>query len=206
MIVQMLTFVLIGILFLAVPDFLSRYWLVPMTSVVLLWLGWDVLKVVAGLIGGALADKGSVWIVCFAGLIAQSLFVFLASEAAESAMLKKGDWKLGWFLVSVGFIFAFGTTTDGFVGGPFVKLMTEVERLIGQACYEELFTRSVTVIALGEAAGNLYAGWLYGKMGFGMCLYLFAWAHLICMLVCAYAMQGLVRPPFEQEKKPMDAP
>merc|ERR1719379_818862 len=161
MVVQMMTFVLIGILFLMVPDFLHKYWRVPMEWIVLLWLGWDICKVFLGVIGGGIADKGNVWITLFGGLICQSFAVFLTSESANAAMEEKEDYKLGWFLVATGIVFGLGTTTDGFIGGPFVKLMTEVERLLGHECYEELFAISVTVIAFGELIGNLYAGYVY---------------------------------------------
>merc|ERR1719235_2040926 len=58
MTIQMLTFILVGILFLAVPDFLSAYWHVGMLFLTLMWVVWDILKVIGSLIGGWCADKG----------------------------------------------------------------------------------------------------------------------------------------------------
>merc|ERR1719262_1436738 len=99
------------------------------------------------------------------GLILQSFMVFLVSESATAALQAKGAVVLTWFLLATGVVFGLGTTTDGFIGGPFVKLMTEVERLLGNECYEEMFAISVTVVALGESLGNMYAGWVYESIG-----------------------------------------
>merc|ERR1719456_1314930 len=49
--IQMLTFILVGILFLAVPDFLSSYWEVSMGFLTLMWVGWDIFKVCLSLVG-----------------------------------------------------------------------------------------------------------------------------------------------------------
>jgi len=206
MTIQLLTFIIIGIFFLIVPDFLFNFWNISMSTMIMMWLGWDVLKVIMGCIGGGLTDVASTWHVCFAGLIIQSFMIFIVSEAAGSAQNEKQDWKFGWFVVSVAITLGLGTTIDGFIGGPFVKLLTEVERLLGHECYEELFTISVTVVAFGEMAGNFYAGWAYDAMGFNLCTYGFAWCHLIGMLVCGYTIQGLVRPLFDSEKRGLDDP
>jgi len=205
MIVQLLTFILIGIFFLLVPDFLHNHWEFSMGSLVMLWLSWDFVKVVLGLAAGGMADRGNTWIVCMCGLLLQSFMIFLVAEAANAALASKDEWKLYWFLISVGVIFGLGTTVDGFIGGPFVKLMTEVERLLGKDCYEELFAISVTVVALGEALGSIYAGYVYQYVGFGFALSGFAWCHLIGMLICAYSIQGMVRPLFDTEKRGLDS-
>jgi len=206
MVIQLLTFIIIGIFFLIVPDFLVNFWGVTMSTMVMIWLGWDVLKVFMGVIGGGLTDNANTWLVCFGGLIIQSFMIFIVSEAAGSAMETKADWKFGWFIVSVAITLGLGTTIDGFIGGPFVKLLTEVERLLGQECYEELFTISVSVVAFGEMAGNFYAGWAYDTLGFNLCTYGFAWCHLVGMLICGYTIQGLVRPLFDTEKRGLDDP
>lgn len=204
MCIQMLTFILVGILFLAVPDFLSAYWQVSMMYLTVMWVCWDIMKVIGSVIGGFCADKGNPWITTFAGLIVQSFVMMLTSEAAESAMQSKDDWKFYWFLISCGMVLSLGTTIDGFIGGPFIKLMTEVERMLGNVCYEELFAVSCSVVACGEAVGNLYCGFVYSALGFGLTLYSFAWFQLVGMVVCGYCMQGLVRPLFDTEKKAMD--
>lgn len=211
MTIQLLTFIIIGIFFLIVPDFLVNFWGVTMNTMVMIWLSWDIIKVLMGVIGGGLTDSSSTWHVCFAGLIIQSFMIFIVSEAAGSSLNegsgdKAPDWKFGWFVVSVAITLGLGTTIDGFIGGPFVKLLTEIERLLGQECYEELFTISVTVVAFGEMAGNFYAGWAYDYFGFNLCTYGFAWCHLIGMLCCGYGIQGSVRPLFETEKKGLDDP
>merc|ERR1719235_499167 len=172
----------------------------------MMWLGWDLLKVGLGLVAGNLADNQNVWVVSMLGLLAQSFMIFIVAEAANAALQSKEEWKLTFFLIAVGCVLGLGTTVDGFIGGPFIKLMTEVERLLGQECYEELFAISVTVIAFGELLGNLYAGYVYEIVGFGFALHGFAWVHVICMLGCGYSIQGMVRPLFDDEKRPLDHP
>jgi MFS family permease len=208
MCIQMMTFMLIGILFLAVPDFLYSYWLLGIITLTCMWLAWDVMKVAGSILGGWCADMGNAWITTFAGLILQSFCMMLTSEAANAAMERKADWKFWWFIVAVGITLSLGTTVDGFIGGPFVKLMTEVERKLGKVCYEELFSISCSVVACGEALGNLYCGYVYQTLGFGMTLYSFAWFQLVGLLICGYCVQGLVRPLFDKEgegKKELDA-
>jgi hypothetical protein len=131
--------------------------------------------------------------------------MMLTSEAANAAMEKRADWKFWWFIIACGLTLSLGTTVDGFIGGPFVKLMTEVERKLGKVCYEELFSISCSVVACGEAIGNLYSGWVYQTLGSGMTLYSFAWFQLVGLLICGYCVQGMVRPLFEKEKKELDA-
>merc|ERR1719198_1639070 len=114
--------------------------------------------------------------------------IFAASDAATAALESKAEYKFGWFLLAVGVIFTLGTTVDGFIGGPFVKLMTEVERLLGKVNYEEMFCISCSVVACGEAVGNLYCGFLYSSMGFGMTLYSFAWFQLVGMVIAGYCV------------------
>merc|ERR1719235_2446507 len=172
----------------------------------MMWLGWDLLKVGLGLAAGNLADNQNVWVISMLGLLAQSFMIFIVAEAANAALHSKEEWKLTFFLIAVGCVLGLGTTVDGFIGGPFIKLMTEVERLLGQECYEELFAISVTVIAFGEMMGNFYAGWAYDALGFNLCTYGFAWCHLVGMLCCGYGIQGMVRPLFETEKKGLDDP
>jgi len=204
MAIQMMTFMLIGILFLAVPDFLYAYWDVGIVALTLMWVLWDVMKVCGSLMGGYIADSSSPWAVTFGGLMSQSFMMMITAEAANSAIDGKVGWKFYWFLGAVGFVFSMGTTVDGFIGGPFVKLMTEVERMLGKVCYEELFCISCSVVACGEAVGNLYCGFLYTAFGFGMTLYSFAWFQLIGLLVCGYCIQGHIRPLFEDDKKELD--
>merc|ERR1719375_411819 len=136
----------------------------------------------------------------------QSFMMMVTSEAASAAMGENGkhEWKFWWFIIAAGGVLALGTTVDGFIGGPFIKLMTEVERMLGKVCYEELFCISCSVVACGEAVGNLYCGFLYTAFGFGMTLYSFAWFQLIGLLCCGYCVQGHIRPLFEDGKKELD--
>jgi MFS family permease len=205
MAIQMMTFMLIGIMFLAVPDFLYSFWDIGMLSLTLMWVLWDMMKVAGSLLGGTIADRGSPWVVTFGGLMIQSFMMMITAEAANSAMDKQVGWKFYWFVIAAGSVFAVGTTVDGFIGGPFVKLMTEVERMLGKVCYEEMFCISCSVVACGEAVGNLYCGIIYSWLGFGMTLYSFAWFQLVGMLIAGYSVQGLIRPLFEKEKKELDS-
>lgn len=200
MVVQMMTFTLIGILFLAVPEFLSSYFHVGTVMMTVMWVGWDIMKCIGSVIGGYCADKFSPWAVTFGGLILQSFFMMACSDASNSALEAKAAWNYYWFLISVGIVFSLGTTIDGFIGGPFVKLLTEVERMLGQVRYEELFSISCSVVACGEAMGNLYCGMVYSQLGFGFTLYSFAWFQLVGILVCGYAVQSMVRPLFDAGK------
>jgi len=201
MLIQMMTFMLIGILFLAVPDFLYAYWHMGIIGLTLMWLIWDVMKVMGSVLGGWCADMGNAWITTFLGLFLQSFVMMLSSEAANAAMETRADYKFWWYIIAIGLTLSLGTTVDGFIGGPFVKLMTEVERRLGKVCYEELFSISCSVVACGEAVGNLYCGWVYNLMGFGMTLYCFAWFQLVGLLICGYCVQGMVRPLFEKRKE-----
>merc|ERR1719387_1874425 len=90
MTIQMLTFILVGILFLAVPDFLSAYWHVGMLFLTAMWVVWDVMKCLGSFLGGYCADKGNPWTTTFAGLITQSFMMMLTSSAADSAMSSGG--------------------------------------------------------------------------------------------------------------------
>lgn len=198
--VQMMTFMLVGILFLAVPEFLSGYFQISTIMMTLMWVGWDIMKVIGSLIGGYIADHGSAWAVTFGGLILQSFMMMATSDAAQACLEDKRSWKFYWFLGTVGFVFSLGTTIDGFIGGPFIKLLTEVERMLGQVRYEELFSISCSVVACGEAVGNLYCGLVYKQLGFGVTLYSFGWFQLVGILICAYMIQALVRPLFDEEE------
>lgn len=201
MVVQMMTFILVGILFLSVPEFLSAYFQVTTMFLTMMWVCWDIMKVVGSLLGGWVADRCSPWAVTFGCLILQSFMMMLTSDAAQACLESKMPWKFYWFLSTVGFVFSMGTTIDGVIGGPFIKLLTEVERMLGQVRYEELFSISCSVVACGEALGNLYCGFVYRSLGFGMTLYTFGWFQLLGILVCAYAVQSLVRPLFEAQEE-----
>merc|ERR1719443_2609895 len=106
MVIQFLTFVIIGIFFLAVPQYLMTFWGMDLNFMVVLWLGWDMLKVIGGVIGGVLADKHNLWVVCFGGLMLQSFMIFLTSEAASAGYLGKAEWKYHWLLWSIGLTLA----------------------------------------------------------------------------------------------------
>merc|ERR1719326_1087800 len=127
--------------------------------------------------------------------------MMLATSAGQGA---GGGDKLGtettrfaMFVIVSGAILTMGTTADGFIGGPFLKLLAEVERVLGQTRYEELFSISYSVMALGMLIGNLYSGAVYRALGFSLTVYAFAWFQLIGVIFCGLAIGDQVRPIFQ---------
>lgn len=197
MAVQLMTFLLIGIFFMAVPTFLAEEYDVGAGALTIMWVSWDIMKMAGSLIGGWCADCSSAWLTTFGGLILQAILIKLTGDAAASTRLGSEMMRFYVFVFTAGTVLALGTTNDGFIGGPFLKLLAEVERVLGQTRYEELFSISYSVMALGMLIGNLYSGAVYRALGFSLTVYAFAWFQLIGVIFCGLAIGDQVRPIFQ---------
>jgi len=180
----------LGIIFMAVPQFMVEELALGSTQISIFWLASDMSRVLGSVSGGFLADYLKSWDAFFGGLLLQHIgqfaLIVLASQSTPNV-----------FLLCFSFVFIFGTTEDGILGPSFMKMITSLEarqreRAKGDQThsgerFEEILSMMEFITAVAMTLGPLYAGSVYDTLGFSMTLLGFTFVSTIANGCSAYS-------------------
>jgi len=194
--VHFFSWFLLGLIFMAVPQFMVEGLALTSTMITVFWLVCEASKIFGAMAGGFLADNMKPWDVFFG-----SLLLLHVALCVLTAITLQSSTKAWVFLLSCSFVFVFGTTEDGILGPAFMKMITSLETRLSETGkedqsnrsdsqkerFEEILSMLEFLTAVAMTLGPFYAGSVYATLGFATTLLSFTVVSSIANACCACA-------------------